>query len=489
MTTTTTTTTTTRWGPWAARVRATTGRELHLRACEAYERGEHEACVEAFTRALEVDGRNQFALCGRALARLKLGDGEEALRDTLMCVRNAPRWYKAWYRRAQALEMVGKEAEALNAYAEAKRCETTGDASWVMEQVDEAIEKLKVKIDAKADESLNAAVEASEARRKADVESEDEEMARRRSVRRKKFQAKLNERKNENDALKASTIGMKNPLLSVHDANAYLDDLEDSDDSALEVYDSMGRARFIKRMITDFSSIVRRLRTSLGAKATTEMMCELRRYGNCQISLSKTMKAAEKLRIVAAASDACKLPYVVIPAWREATSPWPVQLAEAHESVQDVMWLLETVARVTTAAVYEDVGKFSSELDKALDPPLDVQESQRSPEPCDVSPSALVLASDEAFLKSYAEKTSALVRIDWLEPTKNENEEETLLEFSICSELVDRVDGEFITTDQLDPPDREGHGPDGESYEVPRPPRDANRTIVSFFLCPKSSTL
>lgn len=41
------------------------------------------------------------------------------------------------------------------------------------------------------------------------------------------------------------------------DVNVYVDEFDDSDDSALETYDACGRAMFIEWKIIDFVSIVR----------------------------------------------------------------------------------------------------------------------------------------------------------------------------------------------------------------------------------------
>jgi hypothetical protein len=168
-----------------------------------------------------------------------------------------------------------------------------------------------------------------------------------------------------------------------------------------------------------------------------------------------------------------------------------MSLAQSHQDVQDVMWLMETVARVTTGAIYEDAGKSEAELDRALDSPLSAGVLESAPSIDEVSLSALVFANDESFLRAYAEKNSALVRLDWLEAYEEEDAEadgdSTLVELFVGAELTRRLDDEFITVDELDPRDRDGHGPDGTSFACPRAKRPADRTCVSFFLCPKNS--
>ena len=90
-------------------------------------------------------------------------------------------------------------------------------------------------------------------------------------------------------------------------------------------------------------------------------------------------------------------------------------LARSHQDVQDSMWLLESVARTTAAAMYEHVGKSADDLHRALDSPLFEVNGESGPRPEDVSPSALVLSNDESFVSAYGERTNALLRVDWLE--------------------------------------------------------------------------
>ena len=92
-----------------------------------------------------------------------------------------------------------------------------------------------------------------------------------------------------------------------------------------------------------------------------------------QVAVEETLselEATEKFKSSADAMDECGLPYVVLPAWREASSPWPMPLARSHQDVQDSMWLLESVARTTAAAMYEHVGKSADDLHRTLDSPL-----------------------------------------------------------------------------------------------------------------------
>ena len=138
--------------------------------------------------------------------------------------------------------------------------------------------------------------------------------------------------------------------------------------------------------------------------------------------------------------------------------------------------------------MYEHVGKSADDLHRTLDSPLFEVNGESGPRPEDVSPSALVLSNDESFVSAYGERTNALLRVDWLEAYEEEDgaadDGATLLQVTICRELAERLDGSFMLTDELDPSEREGRGPNGESYACPRAKRPAERTLASFFLCP-----
>ena len=114
------------WAPFASLRRRARGRESHVEACEAFARGDYRTAVKRFGDALDVDARNQFALCNRALARMRLGDFVDAVADAEACVRNAPEWHKAWFRLGQAREGAGRGGEALSAYLECRRCDVDG---------------------------------------------------------------------------------------------------------------------------------------------------------------------------------------------------------------------------------------------------------------------------------------------------------------------------------------------------------------------------
>ena len=471
------------WAPFASLRRRARGRESHVEACEAFARGDYRTAVKRFGDALDVDARNQFALCNRALARMRLGDFVDAVADAEACVRNAPEWHKAWFRLGQAREGAGRGGEALSAYLECRRCDVDGvDA----EECDGAIEALRARVESES-EGKREAMRKMEEARDAEVREEDAEKARRRDERIKKWEAKRAKRKDAEERLKQE-LGVVGDDVRVADVHTYADEFEDSDDSALEAYDGAGRAKFIERKITDFASITRRAHTHVGAKATVDTMFEMRRYGNCQLSLNAKLEATAKFKSSADAMDECRLPYVVIPAWREASSPWPMPLARSHQDVQDSMWLLESVARTTAAAMYEHVGKSADDLHRTLDSPLFEVNGEGGPRPEDVSPSALVLSNDESFVSAYGERTNALLRVDWLEAYEEEDgtadDGATLLQVTICRELAERLDGNFMLTDELDPSEREGQGPNGESYACPRAKRPAERTLASFFLCP-----
>ena len=62
------------WTPFERARVMRAGRAKHVAGSEAYGRGDYGEAIACFTRALEIDARNQFALCNRALARLRRGE-------------------------------------------------------------------------------------------------------------------------------------------------------------------------------------------------------------------------------------------------------------------------------------------------------------------------------------------------------------------------------------------------------------------------------
>ena len=477
-------TTTTTWGPFARLKTMKRARAHHDDACAAFARDAYDEADAAFTRALEVDPRCHFALCSRALARLRMGDVRGALKDTHMCLREAPESPKAWYRRAQALEADGQMAEAMNALGEAER----RDASAAHRpQLERAMSDLRKKIELMNDANVRESVARSEARRAIDVADEDADAERRRLVKREKWEASERARADgHRDTARKLNFDESDENVEIIDATEY-DDCASVDSDAsetMESYDAFGRALRIPRRVTNFSSVIRRLRTSVGAKHTTDMMCELRRYGNCQIEIPHNLDAIAKLKDVADAMDASGLPHVVLPAWRDVTEPWPETLADAHQNVQDVMWLLETISRVVVAAMYDDVGIEQSELEAALDSPLrHVDDSA-----VDISSSALVLSADDDVFSNYGCRHDALVRVDWLEDAKAVDVDAdadigALLEFTVGASLARRLGGAFMVTDDLHPRDRDGDDVDPVEHVRLNP----ERSRVVFFLCAKAS--
>ena len=334
---------------------------------------------------------------------------------------------------------------------------------------------------------VRESVARSEARRAMDVADEDADVERRRLAKREKWDEKERARADAHrETARKLNYDECDDDVEVVDTNEY-DDVAsvDSDESEMETYDSLGRALRIPRRVTSFSSVVRRLRTSIGAKHTTDMMCELRRYGNCQIEIPHNLDAVATLKNVADAADGCRSPSVVLPTWRDVDDPWPATLAEAHQNVQDVMWLLETIARVVVAAMYDDVGVEQSALEATLDSPL----RHAGDSAVNISSSALVLGVDDDAFTTYGAQYEALVRVDWLE---DENAVDVdpdadvgaLLEFSVGASLARRLGDAFMVTDELHPRDRDGD--DVEPIERVR--QNPDRSRVSFFLCAKASS-
>ena len=80
---------------------------------EAYRRGDYEEAVRAYTRCLASDPEATVAYSNRSMAHLQLKDFSAALIDAEAALKLDGSLVKARYRRATALEHLGREDEAI----------------------------------------------------------------------------------------------------------------------------------------------------------------------------------------------------------------------------------------------------------------------------------------------------------------------------------------------------------------------------------------
>lgn len=80
---------------------------------QAYLQGDFERAAVMYSRGLEVEPKNAILLSNRAAALIALHRGEEALQDASRAIESDPGYYKAYFRKADALRSVDRIAEAL----------------------------------------------------------------------------------------------------------------------------------------------------------------------------------------------------------------------------------------------------------------------------------------------------------------------------------------------------------------------------------------
>ena len=80
---------------------------------EAYRRGDYKEAVCAYTRCLECDPESPVAYSNRSMAHLQLKDFASALIDAEAALKLDSSSIKARYRRAAALEHLGRKDEAI----------------------------------------------------------------------------------------------------------------------------------------------------------------------------------------------------------------------------------------------------------------------------------------------------------------------------------------------------------------------------------------
>eukprot|EP01012_Entosiphon_sulcatum_P064972 TRINITY_DN9383_c0_g1_i1.p1 TRINITY_DN9383_c0_g1~~TRINITY_DN9383_c0_g1_i1.p1 ORF type:complete len:402 (-),score=90.04 TRINITY_DN9383_c0_g1_i1:1399-2604(-) len=89
--------------------------EEHREGNDLFREGNHQGALLKFTAALRRDPRNYKLFSNRALCHLVLGDNNAALADAERCAELRPRWPKAHYRVACALQALGRIPEARRA--------------------------------------------------------------------------------------------------------------------------------------------------------------------------------------------------------------------------------------------------------------------------------------------------------------------------------------------------------------------------------------
>ena len=82
----------------------------------AFAGGRYEEASKHFTLAINLDKNNHVLYSNRSACWCAMGFGEKALNDADACVKRAPKWAKGHSRRGAALEVLGRDSDAVQAY-------------------------------------------------------------------------------------------------------------------------------------------------------------------------------------------------------------------------------------------------------------------------------------------------------------------------------------------------------------------------------------
>lgn len=80
---------------------------------QAYLQGDFDRAVLLYSRGLESDSRNAILLSNRAAAYISLHRSDEALQDAIRAIECDSTYYKAYFRKADALRNIDRLSEAL----------------------------------------------------------------------------------------------------------------------------------------------------------------------------------------------------------------------------------------------------------------------------------------------------------------------------------------------------------------------------------------
>ena len=86
-----------------------------------FKEGKYKEACEKYTQALKHDPANSVLYSNRSLTQFKLGNYEQALTDALECIKHNPQWCKGFYRKAMALEGLGRHSEVMQSTCEGFR--------------------------------------------------------------------------------------------------------------------------------------------------------------------------------------------------------------------------------------------------------------------------------------------------------------------------------------------------------------------------------
>lgn len=115
--------------------------DLKAQGNEFFSKGEYEKAEELFSKAINEYSPTAILFTNRAAARFHLNKFDECIEDACSAIELDKKWLKAYYRKAVALEALGKHRDAYRAWEEAyEYCEhnsflkknmTEAEKKWV----------------------------------------------------------------------------------------------------------------------------------------------------------------------------------------------------------------------------------------------------------------------------------------------------------------------------------------------------------------------
>lgn len=81
----------------------------------------YDEAIDAYTEAINLDGKNHVLYSNRSAAYAKAGKYEEALSDANETIQLNPTWPKGYSRKGSALSYMQKYADAYEAFREGTR--------------------------------------------------------------------------------------------------------------------------------------------------------------------------------------------------------------------------------------------------------------------------------------------------------------------------------------------------------------------------------
>eukprot|EP00761_Pharyngomonas_kirbyi_P012836 gb/GECH01012863.1/.p1 GENE.gb/GECH01012863.1/~~gb/GECH01012863.1/.p1 ORF type:complete len:568 (+),score=202.42 gb/GECH01012863.1/:1-1704(+) len=84
----------------------------------AFKEGKHQEAIDFFSKAIECDDTNHVFFSNRSACYAKLEKYDKALEDADQCIKVNPTWPKGYTRKGAALEFMGRNEDALEAYNE-----------------------------------------------------------------------------------------------------------------------------------------------------------------------------------------------------------------------------------------------------------------------------------------------------------------------------------------------------------------------------------